>query len=242
MKFSPVLNPDGTTGIRAHFDVGDIGAYHALGVGFAPSVGLNDEYLVRSDLARGGELTTKTACHAGPNCRFPDYRGTISWGFSLTQYMADKFDKNRNGLFHYLLYAHSRGKAKSNDGASLDFHVPSSSSGVGIGGRGIITLGQWDFFTGTPFTVTSTTLHEVGHQFGLHHGGAAPKILELPENDDTDSDDDEDSPHDRPRWVRVVEPNSKPNYPSVMSYLFQVRGLLDDAGRAHANFSGAVQG
>ena len=31
LKGSPVLNPDGTTGIRAHFDVGNIGAYHDLG-------------------------------------------------------------------------------------------------------------------------------------------------------------------------------------------------------------------
>ena len=30
-KNAPVLNPDGTTGIRAHFDVGSVAAYHGLG-------------------------------------------------------------------------------------------------------------------------------------------------------------------------------------------------------------------
>ena len=35
-----------------------------------------------------------------------------------------------------------------------------------------------------------------------------------------------------------AEPNCKPNYLSVMSYLFQLHGLLDDNGVPHLDFSG----
>ena len=51
-------------------------------------------------------------------------------------------------------------------------------------------------------------MHELGHGLRLRHGGDP------------------------------VEPNCKPNYLSVMNYLFQLRGLRDDAGVAHLNFSG----
>ncbi|MBI4886242.1 MAG: choice-of-anchor L domain-containing protein [Acidobacteria bacterium] len=224
LRDSPLTNPDGTTGIRAHVDVGDIAAYHGLGAGYAPSVGTNDSYLVPSALARGGELTEETACDAAePTCRFPDYPGTVGWGFSLTRYMLDTFDRNRNGLFHYLLYAHSRGKAKASDPESGDFHVPTSSSGVADlpGFRAIVSLGRWDNFTGTPYIQAATTMHElVAHNGEIWHGGAPPVITSTPKG-----------------VVKLIEPNCKPNYLSVANYAFQLRGLLDDAGNLHVDLS-----
>src|SRR5262245_30515035 len=114
MKAAPVANLDGTTGIWAHFDVGNVASYHALGSDYSGSVGLNDEYLVPGAYAKGGELTEEEACdETEPTCQFPDYPGTVGWGFSLTQHMLDKFDENRNGLVRYLLYAHTRGKSRA---------------------------------------------------------------------------------------------------------------------------------
>ena len=250
MKAAPVANLDGTTGIWAHFDVGNLGAYHGLGADYSPSVGSNDEYLVPDAYARGGELTIETACLPGPNCRFPDYPGTVGWGFSLTQYMlgqdvepavAPRFDENRNGLVHYLLYPHLRGKPRAMcvnpDGSpdldceanNPDFHVAWSSSGVSAlpGDRAIISLGRWDNFVGTPFMVASTTLHEIGHQWELYHGGARPTFIEIPGLDEG--------------WSKRVfvyrEPQCKPNHASAMSYLFQVLGQLDNAGKPHLDFS-----
>jgi hypothetical protein len=54
-------------------------------------------------------------------------------------------------------------------------------------------------------------MHELGHTFGLRHGGVVP--------------------------TGIAEPNCKPNYQSVMNYLFQARGLLDARGIATLDFS-----
>lgn len=80
-----------------------------------------------------------------------------------------RFDRNREGLFHYILYAHARGIPKSTDKLSREFHVPKSSSGVSTlpGSNVMVTLGLWDNFVGTSFAQASTTMHELGHNFDL---------------------------------------------------------------------------
>jgi len=55
----------------------------------------------------------------------------------------------------------------------------------------------------------STLMHELGHNLERRHGGEA------------------------------FEPNCKPLYLSVMNYLYQLRGLLDDRGVPHLDFSGS---
>jgi hypothetical protein len=111
---------------------------------------------------------------------------------------------------------------------------PTSASGqseFGGGGDSAITLGLWgaddpsncqpdpsDSLTagqvycnndvGTPQVQTGTMLHEVGHTLSLTHGGTYykdPNNPSLPTN----------------------ELNCKPNYLSVMNYLFQVRGFAE---------------
>ena len=53
-------------------------------------------------------------------------------------------------------------------------------------------------------------MHELGHNFLRRHGGEA------------------------------FEPNCKPTYLSVMNYMYQLRGLLDDNGESHIDFSSGV--
>ena len=230
-----------------------------------------DQYLVPSSFARGGEAIEERACDATGSirCQFPSYPGTVGWRFGVQLYQdapvqdlggelgandiqswsagskRRRFDRERQQFFHYLLYAHARGKAKSPlpcldlqgnpTGYDLTqpvkactranplFHVPSSASGIGDlpGNAALITLGLWDDFTGTPFVQASTTLHELGHNLNLWHGGA-PAL-----------------------WGNssrrtYVEPNCKPNYLSSMNYLFQVHGLFDDIGNLHVDYSGTV--
>ena len=276
-KNAPVLNPDGTTGIRAHFDVGSVAAYHGLGQvhhadpdwvdDFASTEA--DEYLVAAG-ARGGEFVRERVCVTGGTveCPFPDYPGTIGWklGFDALKYAPvgaageelgdasleawlggtdprERFDPSRAGLFHYLFYGHARGIPKSlfpcldadgkpapysvpdtntcATGPNPDLHKPSSASGVSDlpGGGALITLGLWDEFVGKPFVQASTTLHELGHNLELFHGGAGPVW----------------GTASTPTYF---EPNCKPNYLSVMNYLFQARGLVDDAGNLYADYSG----
>lgn len=83
-----------------------------------------------------------------------------------------------------------------------------STSGVSdIGGAdSLITLGLWGAAGQTDQVVSGTFMHELGHSLGLAHGGF---YYDTPDS-----------------YVPTVEPNCKPNYQSVMSYLFQV-DLLD---------------
>jgi hypothetical protein len=140
-----------------------------------------------------------------------------------------RFDRNRKDIFRYALFAHAIGMPKepclNPDGSkdadcqemNPDFHVPRTFSGIGDfpGGDLMVTLGAFDDANGhpvgTPFMQASTLLHELGHTFGLTHGGAlalAPivggRVPPLP----------------------AREPNCKSNYLSVMNYLFQLRGLI----------------
>src|SRR5688572_8456539 len=76
--------------IRVHFDVGDWGAYHDLGVVTRPDFIDDytsteaDSYLIPAALARGGEMITEVACDpTKPSCHFPDYPGTVPWKLGL---------------------------------------------------------------------------------------------------------------------------------------------------------------
>ena len=90
-----------------------------------------------------------------------------------------------------------------------DQNRPKNMSGIADvnGGDLMIALGLWDFARGTTFMQASTFLHETGHNIGLRHGGIDG------------------------------EPNCKPNYQSVMNYLFQVRGLINAGGIPEIGFS-----
>ncbi len=229
-----------------------------------------DGYLVPTHLARGGEIIQETACDPNhPECQFPDYPGTVGWKFGAQYFkeapvgdlgeelqLADlpawfagtvrrqRFDPARRGLFHQVLMAHTRGKARSLfpclvngepagfdiDGVSCttinpDFHVPTSSSGVAElpGSMSLVALGFWDEFVGKPFVRTSTFFHELGHNFDLWHGGVPATFGNKAQNTAT-----------------YVEPNCKPNFLTSMSYLYQVHGLFDDNDQIHIDYSGTA--
>ncbi len=84
----------------------------------------------------------------------------------------------------------------------------------------MISTGLWDTVNGvgSPELVAATTLHEAGHNGNLWHGGPPPT------------------------WNAATrqltfEPNCKPDYTSIMSYLFQVVGQLDDTGKQFFDYS-----
>jgi hypothetical protein len=235
--------------IRLHFDVGHPDIYHALVSPHTPSGEPNpyaslvaDDYIIGAGgrsggdptLARGGDLVRETACEPSPgvvDCQFPEYPGTVSWKRGYQLYKESLFEANRKDSFRFGLYAHAKATPKSllpclgeSGPAGFDaegnclsgtpnplIHVPSGVSGVADypgGGDFLITLGLWDNtnFVGGDFGVASTTMHELGHTFGLGHGGDAL-------------------------------PNCKPNYLSVMNYLFQLGGLVDADGVPHLGYS-----
>ena len=88
----------------------------------------------------------------------------------------------------------------------------------------MVTLGLWDALVGTEFMQASTTLHELGHNLGLWHGGAAPQFTNLA----------------NARANAFVQPNCKPNYFSIMSYLFQATGVTDYLGNSSTRYSAEI--
>ncbi len=87
-----------------------------------------------------------------------------------------------------------------------------TSSGVSdVGGsNSVITLGGWGADGTTDAVQAGTFMHELGHAFGLTHGGFYFDKLAAGNND----------------YTPTIEANCKPNLQSVMNYLFQV-DLLD---------------
>ncbi|MEQ1573768.1 MAG: Ig-like domain-containing protein [Vicinamibacterales bacterium] len=241
---APVSNPDGVSGIDVHFDLGD-----------AFPTGVADPYIVHGPGSRGGESIDElaTVCPRVADapwvCQFSDYPGTVGWKSGL-RYFKDMplslsddacetaeedgnpaticervFDRGRKDMFRYVLFAHALGVPKADclvngfpdltcqDSNPL-FHVPVTNTGAGDfpGGDAIVTLGGFNdaggLPVGTDYMQAATLMHELGHTFQLRHGGA------------------------------LDEPNCKPNYLSVMNYLFQLRGLLKNDGRSYLDFSG----
>ena len=177
--------------------------------------------------AKGGERIREKGLPATtvPDCQFPGYPGTVSWkiGYQLyrdgpvhddgsecrrstrepTGGCRRRFDQERMNFFHYILYAHYRGKPESTYpcldatgqevmypdttarpltcgplATNPNFHIPSTSSGVADlpGADAMVTLGAWgNNFTGSDFVQASTTMHELGHTFALTHGGVEAK-------------------------------------------------------------------
>lgn len=232
---APVANPNLTTGINVHFDVGN--NYQTT-----PA----NPFIIPASHARGGKSISETAgcaataadgttsiveCPPGQMAgQYPAYPGTVGWktGFRFLRDEILGFDRSRKDSFRYLLSAHAVGMPKeaclNPDGTANvacqdtnpDFRVPRTNSGIADfpGGDLLMTLGAFDDAegrpVGTPYMQASTLTHELGHTGELTHAGA-PQI---------------------PR-----EPNCKPNYLSVMNYLFQLRGLPDANGEIRMDLS-----
>ena len=92
----------------------------------------------------------------------------------------------------------------------------SGTSDLG-GAVSLITLGLWGADGQTVPVQAGTLMHELGHTFYLPHGGVYYNAA---------------SP-----YVPLFEPNCKPNYQSVMSYMFQV-DLLDKYDPVKQQFTG----
>ena len=232
-----VSNPNGSTGIYLHFDVGN--NYQAA----TPAT--QSPYIIRvSEGAKGGEFVTEKKCGTigAPSCAttaFPDWPGTVGWkngfeaiknalvGQSGQELPGDetaedqcesagtcrrRFDRVRKDMFHYLFVAHSLGVPKSFDGGPLS-SVPVTISGISDkpGGDFMMTLGSWgNNFQGPEFIQASTIAHELGHNLWRGHSG-------------------------NPFFA--FENNCNPQYLSVMNYMYQTKGLLDVNGVPQVDYS-----
>ena len=196
-------------GIQIHFDVGN--NYQG------------SKYIVPAAYAQGGQVIQESTLLC-PNavtstCTFPGLPYAVqSWkiGFAAVKNgfpalgIPAHFAENRKDSFHYVLFGHALAIPYS---PSTGF--PKSTSGVADhpGGDVMVTLGLWlsdtpgDNQTGSYLQQAGTLMHELGHNLGLSHAGL------------------------------FQTPNCMPNYPSVMNYLYQARGLDDQNGNPQVDYS-----
>ncbi len=144
---APITNVDGTTGIRLHVDYSKTAP---LTYGVAATWGA---------LSKSDELTHTDSIGEAPN-------GNFTWsGFDAIK--ANHFTTARAAVFHYNIWAHQLAPGNYSSGISRD--LPASDF--------LVTLGPWggtDQYAGigTPRAQAGTFMHELGHNLGLHHGGA----------------------------------------------------------------------
>jgi uncharacterized repeat protein (TIGR01451 family) len=164
---APVANPDGTTGIQLHVDVGSL-----YGVGSVTNVaGTGGVTGTLGDYGGGG-----TAIAEAGNT-IVDYDGNT--GNPATNFFAIKaLNPNRDAIFRYVIFAHQTNqRAAANDCTSgVAKGIPGVNFIVSLGGVnskgnpcwGTDALGQ---SVGTQAQQAGTLMHEYGHTLGLLHGG-----------------------------------------------------------------------
>ena len=196
--------------INIHFDIGTPPPQWnlACGASWTP-----DCAFVPSALAEGGNAIPEGLCTDPTNCAFPTSNspGIVGWKNGFRAFRDPRFARSRKDIFHYALFAHALGYPSPEDP-----RVPANISGISdvSGGDVMVTLGLWNNQVGTDFIQGATLMHELGHNFGLRHGGISPS--------------------------GGLEPNCKVNYQSVMNYLFQVSGLLTTEGTPVIDYSRQV--
>ncbi len=208
--------------IAVHFDVGNNYQGQPCIVPYKDSSG--------KVLAQGGSdvdeasLLCPNAVTPAANCTYVEPYAVLSYkrtflavknGYPVLN-IPQHFDHNRKDIFHYSLWSHAVAGPFDSSGKPLT-KDPKSISGVADrpGGDLMITLGLWrsdipaNDQVGSPLVQAGTLMHELGHNLDLSHAGL------------------------------LRTPNCIPNYPSVMNYLYQTRGLTDAAGIEHIDYSNA---
>jgi len=214
--------------IALHFDVGN--NYQGMGLSYIIPY-KTDSY--GNQLAQGGSDLNESqlVCVDTPahTCDYHEPYPVLSFKFGLGSVrdgnpflptpISSHFAANRKDAFHYVLWAHALGGPYGPTGLPLT-PDPKSISGIGDrpGGDLMITLGLWRSVipandqVGSSLVQGGTLMHELGHNLGLSHAG----------------------------WSTT--PNCMTDYQSVMSYMYQTRGLTDGNGIEQIDYSSGKLG
>jgi len=164
---APVSNPDGTTGIQLHVDVGPL---YGTGV-VTQVVGLGGVTGTYGDLGGGNEVA-----EAGNEIieGFDTPQGTATQFDDLKK---TNFDPKREPIFRYNIWGHQTNvRAAINDCTSGDTAGTRREFMVTLGGLRSDGTACWStdsggFSVGDSAQQGGTFMHELGHALGLRHGG-----------------------------------------------------------------------
>jgi hypothetical protein len=176
---------------------------------------------VCAPLASSLTFTTATAHGLVVDPNMPSGRVTVSGAISnpgLNETYLVQCTPTPNSFTIQVASGTTAPTSTSDPAFSLTSGVLSTASGVSdIGGAdSLVSLGLWGVDGQSVQVESGTMMHELGHSLGLTHGGLF--ITPLAGGD----------------YSFSFEPNCKPNYQSVMNYLFQVDlldGNLDYSGQ-----------
>jgi hypothetical protein len=205
--------------IALHFDVGNNDQGQPCVIPFK-----TDAY--GNQLAQGGsdidENTLACPNAATATCTYLEPYPVMSFkrGFLSVRdgnpvlHLPGHFAHNRKDSFHYVLFTHALA-GPFNSAGQPTTKDPRSVSGIADrpGGDIMISLGLWRTDVpatdqvGSDLVLSGTLMHELGHNLDLSHNGL------------------------------LRTPNCAPEYPSVMNYMYQTRGLTDALGFEHIDYS-----
>ena len=148
---APVSNPDGTTGITLHIDCG-------------PNCIMNPV----TGETWGSRSKANSVAHFDPiTGDVNDFGGfAFTGGYDWSSFdliKAANLSRERAPVFHYGIFAHNMGGFGGTSGISRD--NPASDF--------VVSLGSFTAGVGSTGEQAGTTMHELGHNLGLTHGGAA---------------------------------------------------------------------
>lgn len=166
---APRANPDGTAGIQLHLDTGGL-----YGAGVVSSVtsagGVTGTF---GDLGGGGTVIAEAGNEV------VDWDGAEGWaGTSFYDLKAAAFDGRRALGYRYALFAHQTNQRQEvNDCTSGVAETPGNDLIVSLGGfrddmgTPCFAVDTHGFSVGSDATQAGAFMHELGHTFGLRHGG-----------------------------------------------------------------------
>ena len=164
---APIANPDGTSGVQLHVDVGNLygtgGFFSVVGPGGA--VGTYGDFGGGNEIFEAGnEIIDAFVSPKGPGVKFADLE-------------AANYDLNRGLVFRYSIFGHqTNARAAANDCTTGAIDPENRQFLVTLGG--VDAAGQPCFGTEAGFSIGSsleqsgTFMHDLGHALNLlHHGG-----------------------------------------------------------------------
>ena len=140
---APIGNPDGTTGVILHVDLGSDSIMNPITD--APWGGLSKAREVPFQASLG----------------FFEANDEYNWGGVDTVKMMNFDPAARSRIFHYALFCNTYG---GSDSSGIARGIP--------GADFLVTLGTFPRSGGTEMQQAGTFMHELGHNLGLRHGGS----------------------------------------------------------------------